>query len=179
MFTNLILSLLVSTNATLHWERSPDPGVTGYVVYSSPVSRFTNERRAVQQTVPTLPGQTQQSIVTMRSFCVGTNADWKAMATPYWTSNTTQMVVPADSTRRYFAATAKAPGTLAEVESDLSNEVLFDPQWAFVNFCIEGSTDMKDWYVMGTTNVLRFWRGLNRSGNIPAFFRGRLVITNK
>lgn len=176
MTNSLILALLISTNATFHWERSPDPTVTGYVMYASQVSRFTKERRPIQFTIPTLPGQPTNTLVLMRNVTVSTNECWRMDATAYPLSNVTNWTMTPDTSRNYYAVSAK---DAAGVESDLSNEVLFEPRWAYVDFCVEGSADLQNWTVLGMTNVLRFWAGSLPSGNISAFFRSRMVITNE
>lgn len=174
--TNLILLLLISTNATFHWQRSPDLTVTGHVMHASPVSRFTNEKHAIQVSLPVLPGMQTNTLVLMRNSPVATNSNWRLTAESYVLGNVTNWTMVPDNTRRYFAVAAMDN---TGVESDLSNEVLFDPRWAFIDFCIEGSSNLNDWEIMGRTNVLRFWCASMRSGNVPAFFRGRLVITNQ
>lgn len=170
--TNLVLSLLVSTNVLLHWEPSPDTSVVAYHVYAARVSRFTNQQVPVMLTLPDIPGvgPVPANVVAFTSVRVGTNADWIASEAVHWRiGNVTNWTVPSpwDNTHSYWAVSAS---DASEAESDLSNEVMLTPRWLWVSFAIEGSKDLTNWAVIGGTNLWRVWRPED-----AAFFRARMM----
>lgn len=156
--TNLFLSLALMTNAVLHWEPSPDTSVVSYVVHASPFSRYTNQLVTAEVSPPPTPdGLTSAPVVGCRSVCVGTNLGWHSnSATITATSGTNWTIAPGlENARLYYAVTAVDD---AGIESDLSNEVLFNPRWLFVRYVVEGSRDLRDWKPIGEERVLRVWK---------------------
>lgn len=170
--TNLILSLLVSSNVMLRWDPSPDTSVVSYLVHASLVSRYTNGMVLKDMTPPVLPGGTAEaSRLSARSIAMGTNPNWQAECNVgHWGVIGTNWTIPArlENTRAFYAVTAIDAN---EVESDLSNEVLFNANWLWVKFAIEDSTDLNNWSVLGSTNLWRVWHPRSN-----VFLRGRMVI---
>lgn len=173
MMTNLILSLLVSTNVMLRWEPSPDTSVVSYLVHASLVSRYTNAMGLVEVTPPVLPGMPPApKRLTSRSIIIGTNPNWQAECTVgHWGVIGMNWTIPArlENTRAFYAVTAIDAN---EVESELSNEVLFTPSWCYLTFAIDGSTDLTNWAPISSNVLWRFW--MPHRSNV--FLQGRTLV---